>query len=499
MAIYWNVILRNHLEYLEGYKIVDKGQESSLFETVVRNGYDVGSGVLAAVNSEVRIELNRFGQFVTVYDPASVSIDDGALQTVSAMADGKAANESELAKTLFGSRSGMKHRETVGYYLDLYAGHVVEGQYRKNGSSGGFASWILSELVGSGAVDYVINVHPTYAAGGILYRYSISRTKEEIQSGSGSRYYPVELSGVLEAVKATPGRYAVVGIPSLIMEIRLLAESHAIFRERIRFTIGLICGHQKSTKYVESLAWQCGIKPGDLEYFNFRKKVGEGPASIYQMEMVGKVAGERVTIAKSEFELFGSNWGHGFFKAKFSDFTDDALNETADVSVGDAWLPEYVNDSDGNNIVIIRDEVILSLVRTAIEDGRLRFDRVDTGAVLKSQSGLIRHTRDEIGYRLAKSDKAGRWRPSKRLPANSRVPFLRRAVQDTREQIAELSHLFYQEALERDDWLHFERRMRPYVTRYHRLYALLALRNNELTPARIARQLIGRTAALRNR
>jgi hypothetical protein len=217
------------------------------------------------------------------------------------------------------------------------------------------------------------------------------------------------------------------------------------------------------------------------------------------MEFVGQVDGREVTVDKSEFELFGSNWGHGFFKAKFSDYTDDALNETADVSIGDAWLREYSADSDGNNIVIVRDETILDIVRNAVAEERLRMDRVDAEAVIRSQSGLIHHTRDEIGYRLAKRDKRAEWRPRKRVPAGDRLPLLRRLVQDTREEIAERSHVYYEEAVSRGDWNYFESMMEPYVRRYKRLYLLLALQNRELTLGRIVRQIHGRVSRHRSR
>ncbi|MFI5429467.1 coenzyme F420 hydrogenase/dehydrogenase beta subunit N-terminal domain-containing protein [Aeromicrobium sp. UC242_57] len=147
-----------------------------------------------------------------------------------------------------------------------------KGSFRANGSSGGFVTWILSELLTQGKIDGVVHVGEQWGEDGILFRYEISRTIAEINARSKSRYYPAELSAALGEILESPGRYAVVGIPSVVSEVRLLAENHATFGERIAFAIGLICGHQKSTKYVESFAWQCGIKPGDLRDFDFRKK-----------------------------------------------------------------------------------------------------------------------------------------------------------------------------------------------------------------------------------
>ena len=50
----------------------------------------------------------------------------------------------------------------------------------------------------------------------------------------------------MKTVKDVPGRYAIVGIPSFIMAVRLLAEKDDTIKDRIKYTVGLICGHQKA-------------------------------------------------------------------------------------------------------------------------------------------------------------------------------------------------------------------------------------------------------------
>src|SRR3546814_17649672 len=85
-----------------------------------------------------------------------------------------------------------------------------------------------------------------------LFRYQISRTAEEIRRGAKSRYYPIELSAVIDQIRAVPGRYAVIGIPCFIKAIHLLRAKDAVLRDRIAFTLGLYCGHMKSARMVES-------------------------------------------------------------------------------------------------------------------------------------------------------------------------------------------------------------------------------------------------------
>jgi coenzyme F420 hydrogenase subunit beta len=131
-------------------------------------------------------------------------------------------------------------------------------------------------------------------------------------------------------------------------------------RSRIKFTVGLICGHQKSSKFAEFLTWQVGFKPEEVTFIDFRKKLLDRPADEYGIEISGIRDGVEVTVIKPISELFGQDWGQGYFKVEASDFTDDVFNETADITVGDAWLPKYNSDSKGTSVIIIRNKTIES-------------------------------------------------------------------------------------------------------------------------------------------
>ena len=121
-----------------------------------------------------------------------------------------------------------------------------------------------------------------------------------------------------------------------------------------------------------------------------------------------------MTIVKPTKELLGQNWGQGYFKTKASDFTDDVMNETADITLGDAWLPEYTKDSKGNNVIVVRNPVIDDLIREGIESGRLNLDVVDKETIFRSQAAHYRHTHDELAYRLYKKDKLNQWQPKEK-------------------------------------------------------------------------------------
>ncbi|UJF15255.1 Coenzyme F420 hydrogenase/dehydrogenase, beta subunit C-terminal domain [Jeotgalibaca sp. MA1X17-3] len=310
-----------------------------------------------------------------------------------------------------------------------------------------------------------------------MFQYDISRSVDEIKAGAKTKYYPVELSKVLKIVKDTPGKYAVIGIPSFIMALRLLAEQDKVIKERIKFTVGLICGHQKSSKFSESLAWQVGIKPGNLKHIDFRKKLLDKPANNYGVELTGMINEKEVTIIKPTKELLGQNWGQGFFKPIASDFTDDVMNVTADITLGDAWLPEYTQDSKGNNVVVVRNPRIDDLIKEGIRTGMLNLDKVDNETIFRSQESHYRHTHDELAYRLYKKDKVNKWRPLTIVQSSNDIPFLRKKVQDLREEISTESHISYKKAVELDDLDYFKDEMEKLSKKYVLLYKLILIQN----------------------
>ncbi|MRJ46922.1 Coenzyme F420 hydrogenase/dehydrogenase, beta subunit C-terminal domain [Fundicoccus ignavus] len=445
-------------------------------EFEMKKVYSEASGAMSVVDSNIRMRMNEYGLFEESLIDDNSEISQTAVFVSPNL--NKETNESEVAEKLYAGDSGISFDERIGYYHSTYVGHVLEGDYRNNASSGGMATWVFKELFDNNLIDYVIHVKKNSDSNSNqMFKYDISSSIKEIKEGAKTRYYPVEISEVMDKVKEQPGRYAIIGIPSFIYSVRLLAMTDPIFKERIKYTIGLVCGHQKSTKFSESMAFQVGIKPGDLKDIDFRHKLLDRPASSYAVKMTGLIDGEMKTVVKPKSELYGQNWGWGFFKPTASDFTDDVFNETADLVVGDAWLPEYTTDSQGNNIVIVRNKEIDNLIKKAMKSQLIKMDVVDKEIIFKSQASHYRHTHDELAYRLHVKDKEKEWRPSKRVSANPNLSKTRQEIQDLRKIISDQSHILYQEAVIRNDFNYFVKQMTQHTSRYTALYKTINRRD----------------------
>lgn len=171
-----------------------------------------------------------------------------------------------------------------------------------------------------------------------------------------------------------------------------------------------------------------GIKPDNLLDIDFRYKLLDRPASQYAVKATGLIDGKENTVIKPTSELYGQDWGWGFFKPIASNFTDDVFNETADIVLGDAWWPEYTSDGKGNNVVIVRNSEIDNLIKKAKNEGRLQLDIVDNETVFSSQASPYRHTHDELAYRLYEKEIESEWIPKKRLNPSPDISNTRRKI-----------------------------------------------------------------------
>ena len=446
-------------------------QVQHLAEDVVKGGYCIGCGACAAVpGSPFKNRLDVYGRFQATVEPTGrlgcESIDVASVCPFSAFS----ANEQQIAAELF---VGQAYHEQIGFFRSTYAGHVRENEYRGRGTSGGMCSWMLCELLDRGLVNGAVNVHPRTPSkeDGRLFQYGISTSTDDILRGAKSRYYPVDLSDVLEVLRQKTGRYALVGVPCFVKAMRLLARQDPLIRERISFTLSLFCGHLKSTAFADLFAWQVGIRPGDLRGIDFRKKLLDRTASDYGVELTGLINGDLRTVVKPKNGLYGVWWGHGYFKYQACDYCDDVIGETADLSLGDAWLPRYTQDPKGTSIMVVRHPALDAIIKEGIAQQRLNLEHVHPDDVALSQESNYRHRGEGLAYRLYLNDRAAVWSPPKRVaPGFGNLSAVRRKIYESRVKLTAESHPAFREAVEADSFALFRDRMERMAQPYNDLY-----------------------------
>jgi coenzyme F420-reducing hydrogenase beta subunit len=423
---------------------------------IIDGGYCIGCGACAYVATDsVELIEDEYQRYQGRIKPDAQKSDLQAALSVCPFSN-EGPNEDEISQQVFDYDSG-NYSEVIGYHKSLYAGHVSDSGLRKKVTSGGILTYTLTELLKRDLVDAVVHVKKSDKPEA-LFEYGFSRTPEEVVQGAKSRYYPIELSEVMDFIKNHEGRYAFVGIPCFIKTARRLCLQDPVIAERIHFFVGLVCGHLKSKAYADLMAWRAGINPSEMKSIDFRHKFESRRADDYGICVEDQDGNQKELVAK---ETAGTNWGLGFFKYEACDYCDDIFSETADIAVGDAWLKDYTNDALGNSVVVVRNEIIDTILKEGIMNEGLVFDELTPEEALMSQGGGFRHRRTGLGDRLYLKQKRTTWVPKKRVDGvQVKIPILRKLIYRYRMYLREKSAAVWKDCRAMNDYRTFDKRMK---------------------------------------
>lgn len=287
------------------------------------------------------------------------------------------------------------HRDAPNYHVrggrfeNTYIGYSKA--HRPSSSSGGIATYVFDQLLKRGNVQKLFVVGGD-ASGG--YHYRAVAAGEPIETISKTRYFPVTLEKLIDVINGVDGKVAISGVACFIKAVRLKQHYDQEFSDKIGFLSGIVCGGLKSRFYTDYLAQSAGIESA-YKNAEYRVKNPEGEANDYFFSAEDE-AGKTHDV---RMRRLGDMWGSGLFKNKACDFCTDVLTELADISLGDAWIPEYNKDGMGNSVVITRSALADKIIREGIASGALALTEVSMDLVLRSQSGGVNHKLNGLKFR----------------------------------------------------------------------------------------------------
>lgn len=284
----------------------------------------------------------------------------------------------------------------LGRVISTYIGFSIA--HRETSSSGGLATFCFSQLAERGLIDYVVSVKLVDGQ----YMYRITAAHEHLVAQSKTRYCPVTLAEVLKEMDALDARFAISGVACFTKAVRMRQMRDPVFSKKVVFIAGIICGGWKSRSFTDYLA----DSAGDRVYRNaeYRIKDPEGTAVGYSFGMIDSSG----SVRSMKMSHVGDMWGTGLFKAEACDSCTDVSTELADISLGDAWLPEYRSQGMGNSVIVTRSALAESLVREGINLGLLAVDEVESDRVVQSQRASFSHRQDASFFRFMVSKLSGR-------------------------------------------------------------------------------------------
>jgi coenzyme F420 hydrogenase subunit beta len=308
----------------------------------------------------------------------------------------------DLNQRVFGLQPGDK---MIGNYLGCYVGYSTDGSLRFNSSSGGIATQLLIFALENHLVDGVL-VTRMRKDNPLKPEAFIATTKEELISASGSKYCPVSTNVELKEIIKKNGRFAVVGLPCQIHGVLKAAKVFKVLEKRIVLYIGLLCSHMVSFDGTDLLLEKKGVRKEQVSKISYRGKGWPGSMSIET-----KDGSSLFLPLVASWNAYWPVFSSFFFTPLRCTMCPDQTAEFADISLGDAWLPELKLEKRGASIVISRTSRGKNLLDDAVSAKAISMASVDIGKVRQSQFTNLKFKKDDLGYRLGFLRSMGRETP----------------------------------------------------------------------------------------
>ncbi|MHA1632637.1 MAG: Coenzyme F420 hydrogenase/dehydrogenase, beta subunit C-terminal domain, partial [Candidatus Freyarchaeota archaeon] len=139
-----------------------------------------------------------------------------------------------------------------------------------------------------------------------------------------------------------------------------------------------------------------GVKPDEVAELDYRG-LGWPGSMLIRLKKGLSLRVPYVGGWKAYWPLFSSF----FFTPWRCLMCPDETNELADVSVGDAWLPELRNEKMGESVVVVRTRLGEEFLKEAASSGVISLKRVECGKVRISQRDPLRFKKEDLRTRLA--------------------------------------------------------------------------------------------------
>lgn len=364
----------------------------NVVDLISRYDFCIGCGICSAIcpTENLIMKENSYGEYRPIKVGDCPPSCDLCLRICPFGPESK--TENSIAQELFSSLSGITHNSLLGWYLETYIGAIVNIDDRLASASGGLTSLLLEKLIQLNEVDKVIALFPK--SGRPWYKSRVLSSIEEIRKSRGSVYHSIEISESLRDIrKKNNDRYAIVVLPCFAKGLRKAQELIPSFKSKIRFILGLTCGGLRSIRFPECLAALSGVSP---EYIFYRIKNNNRKASDFKCQLK---EGKKTTEMRFQ-RMYGFLWNNKYALHKSCFFCDDVFGELCDITFMDAWLPEFIKNPLGTNLVIVRNpyikQILLDLKADRIWNGK----SISPKEIIKSQINLIKFKRDTIPERI---------------------------------------------------------------------------------------------------
>lgn len=329
------------------------------------------------------------GRFIPQIDDTKCKNDKGCHRCHDAC-PGLGVNLAHIAKEKFTDEQ-TKTDKWVGRYLKCFTGHSNDKDIRYHCASGGMASQFLIFLLEKGYIDGAV-VTAFDPKNELLVRSYIAHNREEVLQAKSSKYAPVSLHGMAQAIKQEDGtRYVIVGLPCHIQGFRKLEAIDRKFREKIAGYFAIYCSSGRTFYLTEHVFKERDIRKEDLTCFAYRDEGCLGSLVAKQRRVSGLPISNSETALYEKDEVYKERFQsyyhplRSFFIPRRCLFCIDHYGELGDVCFGDIHIKPYMDDKIGVNSLVVRKQQWLDWLVEAKSEGVITLDEIPVETLNASQ------------------------------------------------------------------------------------------------------------------
>jgi len=366
---------------------------------IIEHGLCLGCGTCAGVCPTEAINMRMSdGLFLPQIDQEKCN----GCQLCVRSCPGYSMDFRELRSKIFGEEP---RSSAIGNYIQCYVGHSTNDPLRYNSTSGGLITQLLIFALEYNLIDGAI-VTRMRSKNPLEPESFIARTADEIIEASKSKYCPVATNVCLKQILKEKGRFAMVGLPCHIHGIRKAETLFKVLNKRVVLRLGLLCSHTVDFAGISFLVEKLHLQKSDINKIAYRGRGWPGGMSI-ETNNASKIELPLVGDWHAYWPLFSSF----FFTPMRCTYCPDQAAELADISFGDAWLPELKNDKKGSSIIVSRTREGENLLSKALAAKAISIQRVSIDKVNQSQFVNLKFKKDDLPNRLYLANLMGKQTP----------------------------------------------------------------------------------------
>lgn len=265
----------------------------------------------------------------------------------------------------------------TGSALQIFVGKATDESIYKNSQSGGIVSALLihalnTNRIGGAITSVMVSGNPPKVVP------KLAKSIEEIKQAQKSKYCPVPLLSILNEIEELEKPVAVVGVACQMHGLLNILEQYPRLKEKISFTIGLICSHTMTYGAIDYLLKKANGSIDTSKILHYKDKTCGGyPGNvniIYSNDhTVSMTASTRMKIKD-------------FFTPARCRLCFDKMNIFSDITVGDPWGIDGVDRKGGESVAIIRTEKGMDIFQDAVKDNAVNVRKISYDEALAGQN-----------------------------------------------------------------------------------------------------------------